>query len=69
MTRNSFITDERISQEGFVRHFVRRIKEGQLGSFPVFLALVIIVIVFQSANSNFISPANLVNLSTQVAYL
>ncbi|RAF61865.1 ABC transporter permease, partial [Burkholderia multivorans] len=49
--------------------FVRRIKEGQLGSFPVILALVIIVIVFQSANSNFISPANLVNLSTQVAYL
>ncbi|SIH96162.1 inner-membrane translocator [Mycobacteroides abscessus subsp. abscessus] len=69
MTRNSFITDERISQEGFVRTFVRRIKEGQLGSFPVILALVIIVIVFQSANSNFISPANLVNLSTQVAYL
>ncbi|RAC11772.1 ABC transporter permease, partial [Burkholderia multivorans] len=61
MTRNSFITDERISQEGFVRTFVRRIKEGQLGSFPVILALVIIVIVFQSANSNFISPANLVN--------
>src|SRR5699024_4455756 len=49
--------------------FVRRVKEGQLGSFPVILALVVIVIVFQTADSNFISPANLVNLSTQVAFL
>ncbi|SDS28136.1 D-xylose transport system permease protein [Brevibacterium siliguriense] len=69
MTRNSFITDERISSEGIVGTFVRRVKEGQLGSFPVILALVVIVIVFQSADSNFISPANLVNLSTQVAFL
>ena len=69
MTRNSFITDERISSEGVVGTFVRRVKEGQLGSFPVILALIVIVIVFQSADSNFISPANLVNLSTQVAFL
>ncbi|QUL79720.1 ABC transporter permease [Brevibacterium sp. SMBL_HHYL_HB1] len=69
MTRNSFITDERISSEGLIGTFVRRVKEGQLGSFPVILALVVIVIVFQTADSNFISPANLVNLSTQVAFL
>ena len=65
MTRNSFITDERISSEGIVGTFIRRVKEGQLGSFPVIFALVVIVIVFQSADSNFISPANLVNLSTR----
>ncbi|MCU4295915.1 ABC transporter permease [Brevibacterium permense] len=69
MTRSSFITDERISSEGVIGTFVRRVKEGQLGSFPVILALIVIVIVFQSADSNFISPANLVNLSTQVAFL
>lgn len=69
MTRNSFITDERISSEGIVGTFIRRVKEGQLGSFPVIFALIVIVIVFQSADSNFISPANLVNLSTQVAFL
>lgn len=69
MTRNSFITDERISSEGFFATFVRRVKEGQLGSFPVILALIVIIVVFQSANSKFISPANLVNLSTQVAFL
>ena len=69
MTRNSFITDERISSEGIVGTFVRRVKEGQLGSFPVIFALIVIVVVFQSADSNFISPANLVNLSTQVAFL
>lgn len=69
MSRNSFITDERISSEGLIATFMRRVKEGQLGSFPVILALVVIIIVFQTANSNFISPANLVNLSTTVAYL
>ncbi len=69
MTRNSFITDERISHEGFLATFIRRVREGQLGSLPVILALVVIVIVFQSANSKFISPANLVNLSTTVAYI
>lgn len=69
MTRNSFITDERISHEGFFATFIRRVREGQLGSLPVILALVVIVIVFQSANSKFISPANLVNLSTTVAYI
>jgi D-xylose transport system permease protein len=69
MTRNSFMTDERISSEGIVGTFVRRVKEGQLGAFPVIFALVVIVIVFQTADSNFISPANLVNLSTQVAFL
>ena len=69
MTRNSFITDERISHEGFVGTFVRRVREGQLGSLPVILALVVIVIVFQSANSSFLSPANLVNLSSTVAYI
>ncbi len=69
MTRNSFITDERITHEGVVGTFLRRVKEGQLGSFPVIFALIVIVIVFQTADSNFISPANLVNLSTQVAFL
>ncbi|GAA1933827.1 ABC transporter permease [Brevibacterium antiquum] len=69
MTRNSFITDERISHEGLFATFLRRVKEGQLGSLPVILALVVIVIVFQTANSNFLSPANLVNLSSTVAYI
>ncbi|SDS82050.1 D-xylose transport system permease protein [Brevibacterium sandarakinum] len=69
MTRNSFITDERITSDGLIATFVRRVKEGQLGSFPVILALIVIVVVFQTADSNFISPANLVNLSSTVAYL
>ena len=69
MTGNSFTTDERISSDGVIPTFVRRVKEGQLGSFPVIFALIVIVIVFQSANDKFISPANLVNLSSTVAYL
>lgn len=69
MTRNSFITDERITEEGFFATFLRRVKEGQLGSLPVILALVVIIVVFQSANDKFLSPANLVNLSSTVAYI
>lgn len=69
MTRNSFITDARISHEGFFSTFLRRVKEGQLGSLPVIIALVVIIIVFQSANDKFLSPANLVNLSSTVAYI
>ncbi|SMX99381.1 MULTISPECIES: sugar ABC transporter permease [unclassified Brevibacterium] len=69
MTRNSFITDSRLSHEGFFSTFLRRVKEGQLGSLPVIIALVVIIIVFQSANDKFLSPANLVNLSSTVAYI
>lgn len=69
MTRNSFVTDERIAHEGFFSTFLRRVKEGQLGSLPVILALVVIIVVFQSANDKFLSPANLVNLSSTVAYI
>jgi D-xylose transport system permease protein len=58
-----------VSQEGFkgYRHeFIRRIKGGELGSLPVVIGLVLIWIVFQSLNSNFLSAQNLSNLSIDI---
>ena len=68
-TVSPVVTDERIQRLNPVSAFVRRVREGQLGVIPVIFALVVIVIVFQSINHNFVSPSNLVNLSTQVAYV
>jgi D-xylose transport system permease protein len=40
---------------------------GTAGSVPVILALILIAAVFQSANSNFLSPVNLTNLMVQIS--
>ncbi len=43
----------------------RKIITGESGVLPVVVGLVVIGILFQSANSNFLSPGNLVNLLVQ----
>jgi D-xylose transport system permease protein len=45
----------------------RRIKAGELGSMPVVIGLIVIWIVFQLLDSNFLSSENLSNLATQMA--
>ncbi len=52
---------------GAVRGFVSRVRGGDLGSLPVIAALAVIWIVFQIINPNFLSSANLVNLTMQCA--
>jgi D-xylose transport system permease protein len=44
----------------------RRIRAGELGSWPVILGLVVIAVVFQSLNDRFLSTENLYNLSLQI---
>lgn len=46
---------------------VRNLRHGKLGILPVLLALVLIALVFQTANSHFLTPLNLTNLVLQVA--
>jgi D-xylose transport system permease protein len=43
------------------------VKAGDLGSLPIVLGLIIIAIVFQSQNSNFLTAGNFVNLIVQAA--
>ncbi|MFG2999738.1 sugar ABC transporter permease [Streptomyces sp. NPDC048340] len=53
---------------GYVNEFGRKLKAGDLGSVPVVLGLIIIWTIFQSLNSNFLSPENLTNIAiTMVA--
>ncbi|GGX81754.1 sugar ABC transporter permease [Streptomyces anandii] len=48
---------------GYVTEFKRKIKAGDLGSMPVVIGLVIIWIIFQSLNSNFLTAGNLSDIS------
>lgn len=44
--------------------FLTRVRSGDIGSLPIVVGLVIIWVIFQSLNSAFLSPRNLVNLVT-----
>jgi D-xylose transport system permease protein len=46
---------------------MRRLTQGDIGSLPVLLGLVLIALIFQLANHNFLSPLNLTNLMVQIA--
>jgi D-xylose transport system permease protein len=46
---------------------LRRIQQGDVGSLPVVLGLILIAIIFQIADRNFLSPVNLANLMVQIA--
>ncbi len=46
---------------------LERWRKGDLGALPVIAGLVVVAVVFQSLNSNFLSPRNLTNLGLQIA--
>ncbi|MCK6580899.1 MAG: sugar ABC transporter permease [Anaerolineae bacterium] len=51
----------------YVGAALRRIRSGEIGALPIILGLVIIGIIFQSLNQNFLTPRNLVNITIQMA--
>ncbi len=55
------------SARGLVNGLTQRLLHGDIGSLPVLLGLVLIAIVFQIANPNFLTPLNLTNLLVQIA--
>jgi D-xylose transport system permease protein len=65
------LQDERLIRHtglrGGLEDFVMRVRGGDLGSLPVVVGLVIICVVFQLLNPNFLSSANLVNITMQMA--
>ena len=44
-----------------------QMKSGDIGSLPIILGLVIIALIFQTQNENYLTPRNLVNLIVQMA--
>jgi D-xylose transport system permease protein len=57
--------DERIGE--YARRWWAGLKAGELGSMPIVLGLIIIAIVFQSQNTQFLTAGNFVNLIVQMA--
>ncbi len=53
----------------YLRVWLQRIRAGDLGILPTLLGLLIITLIFQSMNSNFLTPINFVNLMVQMAGL
>lgn len=51
----------------FGRGYVRRLSSGDLGGLPIFVGLIIMTIIFQAQNGNFLTPRNMVNLILQMA--
>jgi D-xylose transport system permease protein len=51
----------------FINNYFRSLKSVDFGSIPVLAGLVIIGLIFQLANKNFLSPLNLTNLMTQIS--
>jgi D-xylose transport system permease protein len=49
------------------RETTRRLAQGDIGSLPVLLGLILIAVIFQLANSHFLSPLNLTNLIVQIS--
>src|SRR4051812_1255492 len=51
----------------YVRSYFQRLRAGDLGSLPILIGIVIIVVIFQSQNEHFLSARNFVNLILQMA--
>jgi D-xylose transport system permease protein len=67
MTENRVDTEAASGSRSVVRQAVERLAHGDIGSLPVLLGLVLIAVVFQIANSNFLTPLNLTNLMVQIS--
>ena len=53
---------------GYLRAWLSRVRSGDAGNLPVIAGLVVIVVIFQTQNANFVSAANFANLLTQTSY-
>src|SRR5438270_10698737 len=51
----------------YVRAWIARVRAGDSGVLPVIVSLIVICVIFQVANPNFLTPGNLVNLMVQGA--
>jgi D-xylose transport system permease protein len=60
-------TGQRVSLGEFARQRVAALREGELGSLPIVLGIIVIAIYFQARNSNFLTAGNFVNLIAQMA--
>lgn len=58
-----------LSTSGYISSYLKRMRSGDFGTLPIVIGLLIIALIFQSLNKNFLTPVNLVNLIIQMAGL
>ncbi len=51
----------------YFRAYLNRIRSGDIGALPIVIGLIIIAVIFQSLNENYLTPRNFVNLIVQMA--
>ncbi|RAJ58766.1 D-xylose transport system permease protein [Streptomyces sp. Amel2xB2] len=52
---------------GYLTEFRRKVRGGELGSLPVILGLIIIAVIFQSLNENFLSAGSVSDIGVYIA--
>jgi len=60
-------TDPTLESASLFSSLSQRLLHGDIGSLPVLLGLILIAVIFQIANPNFLTPLNLTNLLVQIA--
>jgi D-xylose transport system permease protein len=63
----SALTPSETTARAYLRSYLDRVKGGESGVLPVVAGLLLVSVIFQSANSNFLTAGNLVNLLVQAA--
>jgi D-xylose transport system permease protein len=60
-------TDQTIGNSSLFNSLTEHLFHGDIGSLPVLMGLILIAVIFQIANPNFLTPLNLTNLLVQIA--
>ncbi|MGB0387382.1 MAG: sugar ABC transporter permease [Ardenticatenaceae bacterium] len=55
------------SMAEYIGSYLKRVRSGDLGSLPIILGIIMIALIFQSQNENYLTPRNFVNLIVQMA--
>jgi D-xylose transport system permease protein len=59
--------EQSVESPNLLGNLTERLLHGDIGSLPVLLGLILIAVIFQIANPNFLTPLNLTNLLVQIA--
>ena len=53
----------------YIRNSIVKMRAGELGALPMIIGVIILAIIFQTLNENFLTPRNFVNLTVQMGGL
>lgn len=63
----TLVEQSTISAGSYVSDYWRRVRSGDLGALPIVVGLIVIAIIFQTQNQNFLTSVNFVNLILQTS--